>query len=70
MVIQPASLAEWPRKYGTGGRIEMPSVRLREWQAFFDAIDHSLVDLAVLAELALALRAFGRGEVAQAGFAA
>ena len=38
---------------------------LGERQALFDAIDHGLVDLAVLAELALPLRAFARCEMAQ-----
>ena len=40
-------------------------VRLREREALFDAVDHGLVDLAVLAELALALRALARSEMAK-----
>ena len=39
---------------------------LRERQEFLDPVDHGLVDLAYLAELALALRTLGRSEMAQA----
>jgi hypothetical protein len=45
-------------------------ISLGERQALLDAGDHGLMDLGGLAELALALRALARGEVAQAGFAA
>ena len=48
----------------------MPRALFRERQALFDAVDHGLVDLTGLPELALALRALARGEVAQAWFAA
>ena len=45
-------------------------VRLRERQALFDTIDHGLVNLAVFAELALALGTLARSEVAKARLAA
>ena len=41
-----------------------------ERKALFDASDHGFVNQTGLAELALALGALARGEVAQAGFAA
>src|SRR4051794_25106893 len=42
---------------------------LDERQEFLDPVDHGLVDLAYLAELALALRTLGRSEMAQAWLA-
>ena len=58
---------KYPGELGTGVRIVAGRV-LAEGKQFHDAGDHGLIDLAVFAELALALRAFARREVAQAGF--
>ena len=51
-------------------RVKRSRARLRERQALFDAIDHGLVDLAVFAELALALGALARSEMAKTRFTA
>src|SRR4051812_27457886 len=48
---------------GTGRRNE--AGELPKWQALHHTANHCLVDLAGLAQLALALRAFARCEVAQ-----
>ena len=40
-------------------------VRLREREALFDTVHHCLVDLTVFTELALALRALARCEMAE-----
>ena len=45
-------------------------VRLRERQALFDTVNHGLVDLAVFSELARALGALARSEMAKARLAA
>ena len=78
-------LVKWPgclacrmvfRDGKTGARTCVPRppkrarVRLCERQALFDAIDHGLVDLAVFAELALALGTLARSEVAKTRFTA
>ena len=76
MMIPPTSFAEALREAeqvaGSGGpRARKPEPKgLGEREQFLHAIPLGDVDLAVFAELAFALRAFARSEVAQAGFAA
>jgi hypothetical protein len=74
VMIPPTSFAEALREAEQVAGSDEPE-RLRrpegsgERQALFDAIDHGFVNLAVLAELALLLGAFARGEMAQTRFA-